>query len=95
MAKKIIKGGWLDCIGSGNKYSCTLTRSEGHIIENKGGKFTVEKLRFDELNTRAGLLVTHTKVTLNPGTDKIIECEILDKSTTITKKDVAYCEILR
>ena len=85
---KTIKGGWMKCSINDKKISCTLEKSRGHIIPNKGGSFNVKTLYLDELNRRAVIKIDPTKLDINPGLDTIIECKIYDKKT-------AHCSTLR
>ena len=88
MVQKTLRGGWLDCVRKGTQFSCELVRSDGHIIENKGGKFKVKSMRLQDLNTQAWVAMDQKIVHLSPGLDKIIECDIFDS-------DIAQCSIIR
>lgn len=92
MSTKNIKGGWLRCEIKNKKYSCTLDKSRGHIIPNKGGKFTVDELVFSDLNYQASIGLTQSSLYMRPGLDKIIDCVF---ETGKSSKKLAHCEILR
>ena len=90
MAKKTIRGGYLECSIKTYKYSCELEPTYFSRGRNKGGKFTTERLQVEALSPKTLTTIDSKKphrVRLIPGEDKVISCEI--------KKDSAWCKVLK
>ena len=87
MAKKTMRGGWLKCTIFKNNLSCDLEKSDGHIIPNKGGSFTAKRLYIEQVTTRTTVTLDTERLSLIPGLDKIVECDVT--------KNSAWCSVLQ